>query len=991
MRACHVSRSVARCLTTLIATLIVPAVALPAQEKPTEAEIKKAQRAVGRFERRIKRLKAQPLSLNYAARMLAEKPTRPATYETQMYVEATLKSIAWEIAQAERGLEAWKAMAAGDVAKANAIFAELEAAAGPPQSDPERVEKLRAAMAKKNMVEHARQLFRRRILEDRVSVIDRAVYHVRNLQGGYVPNERFEQQFGSLYGGQLKFGGQGQADPAKALQQVSAGAKPPLASADRKLQEVKRLFMAWLVKGDEAKDGLQTAAVILAGVGNQLDGVEEAIAPTLEALGYDVEAEEIRPIEIDGKTADPSDVVFRLDGRAGKYMEVLEGDGGWTCPEVRLMTHGGSASFSAAPAFVELKKKHEDPSVLFAMSAAGQRARGLVNMWRPDVREALRQHYESIGRKNVGSDEFLFYDYLTWEPIASIAPKDRKSRFFGYATQPGRSPAAIAAFRAWLKGKFGTIEKLNEAWGSDYAGFDVVDVPPDPYQTRRTRPAPLTYEHEMFLRQSVAEFIAIAAKALMDADPRHPVRHEMPGLMNYCMEAPLANHDLLTRVPARWVEMHKNDFWPALPALVYNGTITPLYDRVPVHTEFIWNWGRHGSVAPAGEEQIYRQGLQSIWRNCAWGMRALVPFAHYAWPGYDNGYVDVLANKAWPRSGSVAGVMMRDSAASMPVAFRRARRLGRLLCDTVIGPREVVVLQPSTAAINAYPYFSIGWSFSVHTQEAKTFHELLFNQNYQYGYALEESLFDGKAELGDYPVVILPYATSLADGMNAKLLDYVAAGGTLICSGVPGLYDKYGRDDGGFVREVFGDLAVEYSGDHFVWEFRIRPVKLKPEAQVLLARGEDAVLLAADYGKGRVMISSMPFGGRAGSSRLVPYFYRDIDVALGGKRLDCVYNRFEILHKVGGRDGRDYLFILNYDLSNALEDRVVVKGGYDGAVDLGIGPRFAVPLLPAGARSTLKMPYDHGVQFVQDSAPEGCTSFWLRLEPGEGTVIELVR
>ena len=32
--------------------------------------------------------------------------------------------------------------------------------------------------------------------------------------------------------------------------------------------------------------------------------------------------------------------------------------------------------------------------------------------------------------------------------------------------------------------------------------------------------------------------------------------------------------------------------------------------------------------------------------------------------------------------------------------------------ETKLGPREVMILQPSTSTINAYPYFSIGWSFN---------------------------------------------------------------------------------------------------------------------------------------------------------------------------------------------------------------------------------------------------------------------------------------
>ncbi|MCD6351245.1 MAG: beta-galactosidase, partial [Armatimonadetes bacterium] len=42
---------------------------------------------------------------------------------------------------------------------------------------------------------------------------------------------------------------------------------------------------------------------------------------------------------------------------------------------------------------------------------------------------------------------------------------------------PGFSPAMTRAFRAWLKKKYGTAEKLSTAWGREVARFDEVEVP----------------------------------------------------------------------------------------------------------------------------------------------------------------------------------------------------------------------------------------------------------------------------------------------------------------------------------------------------------------------------------------------------------------------------------------------------------------------------------------------------------------------------------
>ena len=109
-----------------------------------------------------------------------------------------------------------------------------------------------------------------------------------------------------------------------------------------------------------------------------------------------------------------------------------------------------------------------------------------------------------------------------------------------------------------------------------------------------------------------------------------------------------------------------------------------------------------------------------------------------------------------------------------------------------------------------------------------------------------------------------------------------------------------------------------------------------------------------------------------------------------GRRIVTLYDRFEVAHREGP-DGSQFLFILNYDLANAMEDRLIIKGEYTKALDLGIGATFAIPLLPHEGSHAMKLPVEHGAQFIDSHAPPGTTSFWLRLEPGEGTVIELVK
>jgi len=881
---------------------------------------------------------------------------------------------------------------------------------------------MQAAQRELDAVQMAQLMVRRRVLEDRANVLDRVRYHLEGSKGKYLENPDFEEQYRKLWSGLL---GEFPDAAAKELIALIRSARQTLHLTHEQLSEARRLYMVSYFGSDLATSGMEMERIvsvrsaaesgtrILTEARKALEALEAGLEPALKRLGYDSSLELRRPIEFD-KRGNPSDVIFILDGRAGPFLKVLEADATGTRYRSPL-PFGEDGKIALEPAtdgepdvsqgelyqtcLVNLYNHHNNVGLpksfwqtatedMLAQNAAGDRSKQTVNIWHPKVREFTERYFQALGQFLGREPGFLLYDHVTWEPSFAVPPKKRESRFFGYAIQPGRSETGKQAFKDWLKDKFKGIDKLNTAWGSGFANFGEIEPPSDPFTERRRRATPLTYEHERFLRESLADYVGLACGSIMKGDSRHPVIYEMPGMMDHAMECCFANVPLLERVPAQMVEMHKNDFWPALPVQVYAATVIPMYGKIPVHTEFIWNWGRRST--PSDDAETYAQGLQSIWRNAAHGIRVLFPFAHYDWPGYGNGYADWFVAKDWtPGWRSRTGAILREATASLAVGARRARRFGELLRGTELAPREVGVIQPSTSTTNAYPYYSISWSFNAHVIESKIFHDLLFNRNVQYGYVPEEAFGDGHARMKDYPVLVLPYAPYLPDGVSDKLLQYVKQGGTLICSGVPGLYDKYGRDDGSLVREVFGAIDVTYSGNDYIWQYDLVPRSLKEGRDVLVEAGEKALLVSARYGPGTVLISAIPYGQRPGSAALVPHFLKAVNDALGTQLVRCAYDRFEVVARTKGR--RLFLFVSNYSLTNVLEDHLTVKGEYRRLVDHGIGPKFEFRPLGKEMSESLRMPVDHGVFYYDAHSPKGLTSFWLRLHPGEGTVIELVK
>jgi len=93
------------------------------------------------------------------------------------------------------------------------------------------------------------------------------------------------------------------------------------------------------------------------------------------------------------------------------------------------------------------------------------------------------------------------------------------------------SDAAVANWHQWLKAKYGTIEKLNAAWGADiwserYQKFEQV---PAPKKTPFLHNASLSTAYRLFNREAIAEFMDEQSAVIRRHSPA-PITHNMnPG------------------------------------------------------------------------------------------------------------------------------------------------------------------------------------------------------------------------------------------------------------------------------------------------------------------------------------------------------------------------------------------------------------------------------------------------------------------------------
>jgi len=600
-----------------------------------------------------------------------------------------------------------------------------------------------------------------------------------------------------------------------------------------------------------------------------------------------------------------------------------------------------------APWFI---KEHGEDSDLWMKLADGKVISGSgdwrqVNIWNPDIANYI-QTYCEVQARTFKDDSFLVcYDY-TAEPHPWAGQPDGQAQYTGY------NQSAVEAFRTWLQKKFGTIAKLNKAWDTNYAAFNSIQPPPDKYLSLPPKATPLTYEFERFRCDSHAALWKRAYDGYRKYDKTKPVVANAGMFMSGWPVEALDVWQFQKTGVADWIDMHMNNFWPNLPEQIYLYSLCRLSGKVPVQFEYVWTFPRTGPFDDSNESDFAAICQGSVWRNLAWGKKALVFFDfYYDWPAYHNAFFDRDAGYS----------ILRPSACVVPVTKRRGLRFNDILMNTEVARPPIIIMEPTASVLNSPPLHP-NKSFSYHTGIAgKEVHELLFPKNYPFLYVPEQAVLDGY-KLNQHKVIILPEAPYLPMGMTEKLLQWIKQGGTLISFGPPGIWDPYGKEDMQILKAAFGQNEI-VDEDPGKWKWRWNMAD-SPNNSIQQTKDGQGKLKAATArcGKGCVLLSTGAFD----TEELKKVFYNVVDGAIGQRPVSCAKDLFELVLREDKR-GHKYLFALNPDTRDIREDEIIVAKKFHECVDLGIGSGIPLSITR------------------QDSH----TKFHLRLHPGEGTVISL--
>ncbi|MDI9497577.1 MAG: beta-galactosidase [Bacillota bacterium] len=356
-----------------------------------------------------------------------------------------------------------------------------------------------------------------------------------------------------------------------------------------------------------------------------------------------------------------------------------------------------------------------------------------------------------------------------------------------------------AAFQKWLAAKYGTVERLNEAWNLKFWGHNIrswedVVVPNllgDGMADGRTTFAGLSLDYDRFQSGQLLSLFTMERDLIREHDPVNPITTNFMGLykpLDYFRWAGEMDLVSLDNYPSRDSEPWANAMLHELTRSLKRGQPYMLMEQTPSQQ----NWQRWNTLKRPGQmRQMSYQALAN---------------------GADTVQFFQLRRS---RGGceKFHGAVIAHAGHGETRVFREVAALGRELAAlSTSGLPGTRVLTPVGMLMSWEIYW--GLEYTSGPSVDLRYHEQL--NHYYHGFhrlGVNVDMVHPDFDLADYRVLIAPVLYMLSAEQARRLCDWVRAGGTLVTTYMSGIADL--SDNvwlGGYpgpLRELTGIWAEE--------------------------------------------------------------------------------------------------------------------------------------------------------------------------------------
>ncbi len=359
-------------------------------------------------------------------------------------------------------------------------------------------------------------------------------------------------------------------------------------------------------------------------------------------------------------------------------------------------------------------------------------------------------------------------------------------------------------YRDWLRQRYGSLQGLNEQWGSEYAAWDDVTG-------ARTEDVRGTDNFGAFVdfRTFMTDTWVNACKTIGDA------YHEV------CPETPVGHTNTFGANP-----FNGNDYW-----------------KLNTQTGFGWGQEYSEAIKPSGHKAVF-----DLWRSFAQTPEAVAArgdhvvlgdqFPNYGWIGYNHTVAAAHYEPWWlalhgsrgvsyfatnaiaaERGTSWALVFPTLSFTKYSLAVRDALKDLREGCGKLL--MEYKREQPRIGILWSHPSMLVAWcestadqpvpeerdgtdSYGTYFRSALHFRRHINELQLDYAYVAPEQIVSSDI-LNGYEMLFLPFTVACSDELVVKLEDYVDNGGVLVGDLRCLRTDEHGKPgDGVALQGLFG-------------------------------------------------------------------------------------------------------------------------------------------------------------------------------------------